>query len=456
MSKSILARNLFRTGVIEKLSRDNSLKIVVLVPNIKNVDFSNYADELDELKKERPSVEIIAVPDKRFGFLERVLYGFMSNLTFSKTTRLTIFINGRTGEIKNPLVFVLYWLIYAPLSRLNFFKKLCRAAYCKLFRNDVYGRYFDKYKPDLVFSTSIVTIFDIDILREAKRRRVKTVSMPKSWDNIDKILYFVEPDLFLVQNELMKTAAMKYQCLSPQKIKVVGFPQFDIYAGKKSFSSREEYCRSKNFNPKLPIIFLGSGGPFTKGDKEVFKGIIEMRNRGEIPDCNISISTHFLKAGRNEYEDFKKERNVFIEDLKSSPNSIFIDGRCASNERIKSFVDFIFHSAAIVTFASTLALDAACLNKPAIAINYGVRFVDGKDKTSSLLYKTVHYEWVLSTDAVSLANSPEHLAELINLCLKNPSYKNKERGELVDKLCYKVDGLSSHRIAQEILSCLSH
>lgn len=452
LSKSILARNLFKTGVIKKLSENTGLRIVVLIPNIKNVNFSDYASEFAELKKESLRIDIVVVPDKKFGFFERALYGFMSNLTFSKTTRLTIFVDARTGEKTSWFVRALYWLVYTPLSRMNFFKKLCRGVYCKLFRNDVYGRYFDEYKPDLVFSTSIVTIFDIDILREAKRRGIKTVAMPKSWDNIDKILFFIEPDLFLVQNELMKKTAVKYQCLSPQKIKVVGFPQFDIYAGGNAFSSRQEYCLLKNFNPSLPILFLGSSGPFTKEDKSVFEGIIGMRNRGLIPDCNIFVRPHFLKGEYN-YRGFEKERNVFVDEKIPQP-SFFIDGRCASDEDIRHFVDSLFHSDLAITFASTLILDAACLNKPVIAVNYGVRIIDGEDKTSSLLYKTVHYDWVLETNAVSLADSPRHLAELVNLYLANPSHKSGECRQLVNKLCYRADGLSSRRMADEILAFL--
>ena len=182
------------------------------------------------------------------------------------------------------------------------------------FYNSQYAKYFDKYKPDLVFSTSIINHFDTDILKEAKRRNIKTVALPRSWDNLAKVLFRVEPDLFLVQNEVMKRHAEKYQAIPSRKIKVVGFPQFDMYHDKSIILSKEDYYRLKNFDPKLPILFLGSEGIWSKCDENIFEQIITDRDKGLISKCNILIRPHFSGATSHNFQRFADYDNVYIDD----------------------------------------------------------------------------------------------------------------------------------------------
>ena len=43
---------------------------------------------------------------------------------------------------------------------------------------------YDKYSPDLVFSTIVINdAFDVPILREAKKRNIRTVGAIRSWDS---------------------------------------------------------------------------------------------------------------------------------------------------------------------------------------------------------------------------------------------------------------------------------
>ena len=52
----------------------------------------------------------------------------------------------------------------------------------------------------------------------------------------------------------------------------------------------------------------------------------------------------------------------------------------------------------------------------------------------------------MDENATVLAFNPEQLKKSINDYLSNPEKQRKERKNLIDKLCYKVDGKSSQRI----------
>jgi len=449
ISRGLLARNLLRSEFLNILSNQEGIRVVILVPNIRGEKPPEYFFE--EFNKKNVIVEF--TDNINPGKVERVFNKIVSKLVFSKSTRLFLQYHINKEKRLGNFFYFLYAAVFVPFSRLNFLKKISRIIDLNFFTNTKFSHYFDKYQPSLVFSSSIVTLYDVDFLKEAKRRKIKTISMPKSWDNLDKLLFRVEPDVLLVQNKAMKNEAKKYQALDPRSLKIVGFPQFDIYMNKEIFQSKRDYCATKGFNPELPILFLGSEGPWSKGDEIIFDAIAESRDKGLIPKCNLLVRPHFAFIKEYNYDILMKRENLFVDD-KFRKSDFFVDNWDPTKADIIDFANSLQHCNMMITFASTLALDAACFNKPIIAINYGVRIIDGADMTK-VMYETGHYDWVLKTNAVSLVENENKLLEEINYYLDNKEYKTKERKELLSELCNSPDGHSAQRIAQSIFDSLA-
>ncbi len=450
ISKGLLVRNILRTSLLRRLSADKNNQIIIIFPeSTRGVGIPDYIRS----EFETGNVKIELAKHKVLRRWERLFNMFIFKLVFSKSTRLYLqyHINEkkRTGKIS----YFLQWLVFSPLSKIKWLKKMIRKIDLLVFGDDNYKDIFDKYNPDLVFSTSIITHFDIEFLKEAKRRNIKTISMPRSWDNLDKFLFRVEPDFLLVQNPVMKREAVRFQALQENTVEVVGFPQFDLYRDPTIFLSKEEYCLKKGFDPALPILFLGSEGPWSKGDDKIFRGVVDSRGK-EIPDCNVLVRPHFGSLKDYNYNEvFVGCQNVFIDD-KFTKSDFFMDNWDPSWEDMSDFANSLHHCNMMVTFASTLALDTACFDKPIIAINYGVRFKKGKDITN-IMYSTCHYDWVLDTKAVKLVDTQSELLQQIDFYLQHPEHKHSERKLLLKDLCYKVDGKSAERIANFILDELN-
>jgi len=449
ITRGMVARNILRAGVLDLLAQNKELEIVILIPKIKGKNIPDYF--FKEFARENVKIEL--VENKKMGKIERGFNYFISKLIFTKSTRLYMRFHIKEERRIGQLGYFLYCLIYWPLSKLKFLKKIIRFFDYSFFPGIIYAPYFEKYQPDLLFSTCIMSQLDIAFLKQAKKRGVKTISMPRSWDNLDKFFFRVEPDLFLTQNERMKKTAQKVQAINENKVKVVGFPQFDLYADNFAIIPKADYCQRKNFDQNLPILFLGSEGAWSKGDDKIFESIIMAREKGNLPQCNILIRPHYSECDKHSYRElFKDYKNVYIdEDYRKS--DFFNDRWDPSKNDMKDFASSLFYCSLMITFASTLALDAVCFDKPVIGVRYGVKFINGQDRTD-LMYETCHYEWVLETKAVSLVDDGEKLIAKINQYLQNPQYKAKERKELKEKLCYKVDGKSSERITETILSII--
>ncbi|MFH1662271.1 MAG: radical SAM protein [Candidatus Falkowbacteria bacterium] len=448
VGKGLISKNILRTKIIEKILMNKNIKIVLFFPNVRNVEVPDYFFE--EFKSDRVKIEI--VKNKILSFWEKIFNRVFFKLVFSESTKLYLKYHATKRRRANKISYFFSWLIFSILSRIKILKKIYRKIDLTFLTTGEYSKYFEKYRPDLIFSTSIINHFDAEFLKEARQRKLKTIALVRSWDNVDKILFRIEPDLLLVQNEIMKKEIKKHQAFNIEKIKVVGFPQFDIYKDKNIFLSREQYCEKKNFNPDMPILFIGSEGVWSEGDEKIFGKIIKARNNKIIPNCNILIRPYFVTVKQNRYDIFSNEKNVFIDD-KFRKSDFFIDNWDPSEEDNIDFTNSLFHSSMMITFASTLALDAACFNKPIIAITYGVRIIDGVDRTHAM-YDAEHYKLVIKENAISLVNNEKKLVEKIKFYLKHPGYKTKERKNLIDNLCYKVDGESAERTVKNIINKL--
>ncbi len=448
ITRGLVVRNILRNQAFEILKKQKDLRIIVLVLNIYNIKPPAYLNE--ELGAENVIFEF--VPNFTVSRIQRGFKILTNYLVFTKNSKQYIAERPEASKRTGELSFFFLSLIFWPLSRFNFLKKIARRIDLLIYKNKDIALLFEKYSPDLIFSTAIQSGMDFDILKEAKKRKIKTISMPKSWDNLDRLLFRVEPDIFLVQNKIMKEQTVKLQAIDDKKIKITGFPQFDIYK-ENVLISKKEYCANKKLDPELPILFLGSEGLWSAADDKVFEEIVLCREKGEIKNCNVVIRPHFSTVFRNAYERLRPYKNVCIDD-NFRKSEFFGDKWDPTREDQINLTNLLYHSSALVTFASTLALDIACFNKPIIAVCYGVNFKDGKDVTGKM-YETGHYDEVMKIGASIQVYSNDELVKAINRSLENPYLKQEEVKVLQENMCGTPDGKSGERIVGAIFDFLN-
>lgn len=323
--------------------------------------------------------------------------------------------------------------------------------------HDYCKKYFDEHNPDVVFSTSVAAKFDIEVMKEAHKRGIKTVSMPRVWDNITTKFYRFVPDKLLVQNKLMKRGAYKYQNINPEKVSVCGFPQFDWYRRKDILQSREDFFRSINLDPGRKLIVYGSSTVWSPDDisNNTGKLMIDMVQSKErlITPSSLLIRAHFSNAHRDALKHFKNMQHVRV-DSNFSITDFFLEKCDPNTKEIIQFVNTLYHADVVVVTCSTLALDAICLDTPVVNLAFMSAYDKfGKD-VSYIMYNHDHYQPIMKIKATDLAYSEEELVEQINNCLLHPEHKREERKKVLDILCYKVDGKSSERIANEVLKMI--
>ncbi len=441
IGRGSITRNILRSGVLEELKKSGH-KIVIIFWNVRNRPLPDY------LRTEFAGLGVVleTASSPRSSRLYRYFKRLTALLVYDPQIREVRYILSGRWRWLLPLERLLLF----PFVRLHFLKHLARWLELFFFNSRVYANYFDRYRPDLVFSTSVIASVDMEFMKEAKRRGVKTVSMPRGWDNVGTIFYKVTPDLLLVQNEMMKRQAVAFQRLPATKIKVVGFPQFDWYYRPEIIMSREDYCRRYGLDPTWKIVLWAS----TPDDSRASQVMLSLFQNDELGvPASLLIRAHF-KAGRGSQSLHWENLPQVIIDHNWRPEPFFWDNYDLTTDGIKLFVNTIYHADVVVTLCSSIVLDSLNLDKPIINLAFGSWYDKKGNDISLKLYEYDVYQPILKIGAVALARSKEELIKAIHDAFDCPNRKSPERLKARDLFCYRGDGRSSRRLAEAILSLL--
>ncbi len=239
VGSGLVARNIVTSGVLKKLIEQTGCRVVALVQDVGRAKIPENI--LHDLESSHMCIEIVS--NYRTTPLENLFQKVVTYLPFTSSTKISLMYHATEKKRLSLVGYWLYWIFYTPLSKITSLKHALRVIDSRLFKTDQYDSIFEKYKPDLVFATSLIYAkFDLPILREAKRRNIKTVAMTKSWDNLDKTFFRIQPDIFLVQGEPMRDAVVRCQAFPAEIVRIVGFPQFDMYRDTSLIESKESYA----------------------------------------------------------------------------------------------------------------------------------------------------------------------------------------------------------------------
>lgn len=446
ISRGMTARNILRTGIGYTLV-SKGFRVVILTPAFQDVDF----------QKEFGSENIFFEPlfEPFWGFLDNLFVGMCKGLVYNASTKIRDLYGVYDSSEGSVVRYVVKKIVFQPLGTLAFLKEWVR-FFDFLFVKDIdYTKIFDKYHPCLLFSTSIMEDMDVRVVKQAKQRSVPIIGMPKSWDNLSKMVTRVKPDEMIVWGPYSTEESIRFQNMKREQVHECGVPQFDIYKNLNARLSREDFCKSLSIDPSSPYLVYASEGKIAKHDPDIIEMLLKARERGDLPkDLQIFIRPHFIyKNDQEKFSKFIHVPGVFIDTLYHK-NSCFRDMGDYSEEQAKHLANILFHCSLLITSNSTLTLDAAVCDKPVINIGF-----DGytKKKYADSIAKwfdTEYYRRVVQTGAAPLVRSEEELIRNVRAYLIDSTVHSLERKKLVEFFCGEADGASGKRIISVITTFL--
>lgn len=443
------ARNVLRTDIFKTLIANKDIRVVVFVPTLK---LKEYQDEflnknvVFEGLEELP--EFISRLDKFFGRLAL----FFINSQTGKFNRKEWLLHGR----KNPARYLISMFFLFLFGNIKILRIITRFLDFHLIKDGQYQKYFEKYRPNLVFLSNITTKIDRGFLRTAKKNKVFSIGMINAWDNITlaKYPFRILPDKLIAYNKIIKEEAVKYIDMPEKGIFVSGWPHFDHYVNSKRIS-REDFCKKLGIDPRKRILLFASiGSTLNPTEWQVLKLLDDAIKDGKLPnDLIIIFRQHPTEKTR--MENVKTSEHVVIDDSKTI---IQKDGKNYS-EILKGdmdhLADSIYHSAVTINTCSTMSIDAAALDRSVVNIAFDGWEQKPFHQSVRKFYTNhhAHYQPIVKSGGVRIAYNMDELIKYINMYMENPFLDKEGRKRIVKEQCYKLDGQSGKRIGEYLLTC---
>ncbi len=263
-----------------------------------------------------------------------------------------------------------------------------------------------------------------------------------------------------VWNKFNKNEFLRIQpSISHDKVSITGPAQFDFYYTDQYIKNEQEWRKGKTIPEGRPIILYGANAKiFVPNEFLIVKSIDEAIAKGNIKNNPLILLRPHPTDSFTDWENFVKTcENVYIEkslEKNQTEDKMYNKFSNFTVDDVINLCSSLAHSAVHISYASTLALDGACFDKPQIC-PYFAPDNSVSDKEIRNLYHSEHYSPIRLSGAVALPRNHKELIECINIALTSPELKSKERAELLDQMITYRDGKATERIASELERLIS-
>jgi hypothetical protein len=452
ISRGGLARNLLQNDFFA-LIKQSFNKVIILSPA--------YNDERFIREFKGDNVEIIDLPQVKPTRISQLITRVNSFLIYNKNTvRLSLY-DYITPPTKAEFVFkyikyLILRLVFSTLSLTSWTRKIIRqidAWFVQTKSARTYYTLLREKEARVAMSTNIIEDEDVAMLRAAQKAKIKSIAMPKSWDNISKRYFRVKADKIVVWSEFMKQQMIKLQDYKESEIDMVGVPQFDYYIDKSIIENRNDFCHRLGLDPKKKIILFGSEGKLIPSDADIASIIYDLIEENKLSHTSqLLIRPHFgYKDDEKKFVNLLHKPNVVV-DSQFNHSKVFRDKWDYSTKEMHHFLNLLFHADVIISTCSTLVLDAAALNKCSILIKFDGCKKKPFYKSSARWYVCDYFDKISKCRASLEVESPGQLRLAINRILNNDNLPLKELSLLKKFFCNNVDGAAGKRLYESVRS----
>ncbi|MCI0627138.1 MAG: glycosyltransferase [Acidobacteria bacterium] len=294
-----------------------------------------------------------------------------------------------------------------------------------------YESYVAQRNPQVVFCTHQRALKAVPAMLAARRLRIPNATFIFSWDNLPKGRMPIAADHFLVWSEYMRAELLHYYPdVATERIHVVGTPQFENHKDESLIWSRMKFCEWVGLDPARPVVCFSGDDLATSPYDHIYLDDLARSVKSIAPPQRPQILFRRCPSDcSRRYEAIlRAHQEIVVSDplwCRSSNNEW--SQVVPTKEDVGLLVNVISHSDVVVNFGSTMAMDFAVRNKPAIYIGYTPKQANGKWNHKSI-YARPHFRTTHELQPVHWVHSPGDFATVVMEAILNPMAKADERG----------------------------
>lgn len=363
------------------------------------------------------------------------------------------------------------WAIHLalqPLWRSRLLRRALLGIETRLYSPLLHAELFERYRPDLVVTTSPGWFLpDAIVLREARRRAVPGAAVIAGWDNPSSKGYRgADPELIVAWSDRMAQQLVDYHDVRPERIAVEGVPHFDRYVRQGALWSREELYRRTGLDPDRRIVLYATSTPGAYGHNlAIIEGLAAAIDDGRLPNAQLVVRLHpiHMRPGQEapiaELEAVRARHlhvHLDIPDVQST--RLRCDLHDSDNQRFSSL---LAASDVLVCVFSTTTLEAFLADRPVVFASWTAHLPEGESgakvrRPDGLAQRPwdefVHLRELVDAGAVRVGRSLPELVGHTRRYLNDPGLDREQRRHFAHAECGMTDGYSGERVAARLLA----
>ncbi len=282
----------------------------------------------------------------------------------------------------------------------------------------------------------------VPFLTAARRLRLPVVAHVASWDHtVGKGVISPHCDLYVVQNGVMEDDLRRYHGIQPDRVRVTGWPQTDLFHRRSSPAEYEELLRRHGLDPRRPVALVAGNTPSNAPYEGAFvERLVTWRERGADERVQLLFRPHPRdREWRERFASAAERSGVVVQE--------------ASYTDLDDLATLLQHVEVVVCNAGTILLDALVGDRPAVCVLYD----EGAPPGEAWAAKNVvgkHYEELAASGAFYRAERFEEVVESIERALAHPDELADERSRAVEQVVGTVDGRAAERVVDALVDGL--
>jgi hypothetical protein len=325
-----------------------------------------------------------------------------------------------------------------------------------------YREIFVKTKPKAVFCSSQRPTSVLPAVLAAKVLGIPTVAFVFSWDHLTTKGRIAAPfDYYLVWSRHMRAELLRYYPeISPERIHIVGTPQFDPYADQTLLWTRDEFCRRIGADPSRKVLCYSGGDMATcPEDPKHLEALVSHVRSGRIHG-NPQVLLRPVPVDNGSRYDEVCRRHPEV--IRLQPQWVHAEPGnwtrvLPTAEDVQFLANLTHHVDVNVNLGSTMTLDFGLHDRPVVNVAF-----DCSDPPAlgmpvwDYYYNYEHLRPIVELGTSRIARTREQLADHVNAYLQNPALDRAGRRRLAEMQVDVPPGESSRRIVQvleELTGC---
>jgi len=319
-------------------------------------------------------------------------------------------------------------------------------------RLPAYTDFLQREKPDVLFCANQRIATAVPVMIAARQLGIPSATFVYSWDNLPKGRMAVPANHYLLWSDHMRNEMRRYYPEKPESsLHVCGTPQFEHYFNTALFEERVPFLRRLGLDPtRKTVLFSGddlSTSPFDPCYLAELAAALRQVPEAERPQicfrrCPADLSKRYQPA-----------LEQYPEIVVSEPAWIYAGTgdwtqTAPTMEDVRLLCNLARHGDVVVNVGSTMAMDFAIFDKPAIFLAYDPSAALSTSFRIAGVYQFPHLKLLHQLQPVHWAKSAATLGEVVMHALAHPQEKAEARRRWVEaQVCQPMDQASERLVA---------